>query len=59
MRMKLKRANTTEVKREEREFKKRQQRNAKARKRYAEKHPPKKSRNGTYKYFKDIEKDNL
>lgn len=46
MRMKLKRANTTEVKRQEREFKKKQQRNAKNRKKYAEKHPPRKSRNG-------------
>ena len=42
MRMKLKRANTTEVKRQEREFKKRQEQNARNRKRYREKHPPKK-----------------
>jgi len=41
-----KRANTTEVKRQEREFKKRQERNAKNRKKYKEKHPPKKSKNG-------------
>lgn len=40
MRMKLKRANTTEVKKLEREFKKRQEQNAKNRKRYKEKHPP-------------------
>ena len=46
MRMKLKRANTTEGKRQEREFKKRQERNAKNRKKYKEKHPPKKSKNG-------------
>ena len=46
MRMKLKRANTTEVKREEREFKKKQRRNARNRKKYREKHPPKKSKNG-------------
>lgn len=46
MRMKLKRANTAEVKREEREFRKRQGRNAKNRKKYREKHPPKKSKNG-------------
>ena len=46
MRMKLKRANTTEVKRLEREFKKRQEQNARNRKRYKEKHPPKKSKNG-------------
>ena len=46
MRMKLKRANTTEVKRQEREFKKRQEQNARNRKRYREKHPPKKSKNG-------------
>ena len=46
MRMKLKRANTTEVKRQEREFKKKQDQNARNRKRYKEKHPPKKSKNG-------------
>lgn len=46
MRMKLKRANTTEVKRQEREFKKKQKRNARNRKKYGEKHPPKKSKNG-------------
>ena len=46
MRMKLKRANTTEVKKLEREFKKRQEQNAKNRKRYKEKHPPRKSKNG-------------
>lgn len=46
MRMKLKRANTTEVKRQEREFKKRQERNARNRKMYREKHPAKKSKNG-------------
>lgn len=46
MRMKLKRTNTTEVKRQEREFKKKQQRNADNRKKYREKHPPKKSKNG-------------
>jgi transposase len=46
MRMKLKRANTTEVKKQEREFKKRQEQNAKNRKRYKEKHPPRKSKNG-------------
>jgi transposase len=46
MRMKLKRANTTEVKREEREFRKKQDRNARNRKKYREKHPPRKSRNG-------------
>ncbi len=46
MRMKLKRANTTEVKREERQFKKKQERNAKNRKKYREKHPPRKSKNG-------------
>lgn len=46
MRMKLKRANTTEVKRQEREFKKKQQRNASNRKKYREKHPPVKSKNG-------------
>ena len=36
MRMKLKRANTTEVKKQEREFKKRQEQNARNRKRYKE-----------------------
>lgn len=46
MRMKLKRTNTTEVKREEREFKKLQEKRAKARAKYAEKHKPKKSKNG-------------
>lgn len=46
MRMKLKRANTTEVKREERDFKKQQEKRAKARKRYAQTHKPKKSRSG-------------
>ncbi len=46
MRMKLKRANTTEVKRLEREFKKKQERRAKARTRYAKTHKPKKSKNG-------------
>ena len=46
MRMKLKRANTTEVKRLEREFKKRQEQNARNRKRYKAKHPPRKSKNG-------------
>ena len=46
MRMKLKRANTTEVKKQEREFKKRQEQNARNRKRYREKHPAKKSKNG-------------
>ena len=46
MRMKLKRANTTEVKKQEREFKKQQDRRAKARKRYAESHKPKKNKNG-------------
>lgn len=46
MRMKLKRANTTEVKKQKREFKKRQERNAKNRKRYKEAHPPRKSKNG-------------
>lgn len=46
MRMKLKRANTAEVKKLEREFRKRQERNAWNRKRYKENHPPKKSRNG-------------
>ena len=46
MRMKLKRANTTEVKREEREFRKKLERRAKARKRYAETHSPKMSKNG-------------
>ena len=44
--MKLKRANTTEVKRLEREFKKRQEQKAKNRKRYKENHPLKKSKNG-------------
>ena len=46
MRMKLKRANTTEIKREEREFRKKQERNARNRKKYREKHPPTKSKNG-------------
>lgn len=46
MRMKLKRANTTEVKREEREFRKQQEKRAKARARYAETHEAKKSKNG-------------
>lgn len=46
MRMKLKRANVTELKREERAFKKRQERNARNRKKYREKHPPRKSKNG-------------
>ena len=46
MRMKLKRANATEVRREEREFKKKQARNARNRKKYREKHPPQKSKNG-------------
>ena len=46
MRIKLKRANTTEVKREEREFKKQQERRAKARAVYAQTHKPRKSRNG-------------
>lgn len=46
MRMKLKRANTTEVKREEREFRKLQEKRAKARAKYAENHEPKKSKNG-------------
>ncbi len=46
MRMKLKRANTTEVRKQEREFKKRQEKRAKARKRYAQTHKPKKSKNG-------------
>lgn len=46
MRMRLKRANTTEVKREEREFRKRQELRAKARKRYAKVHKPKRSKNG-------------
>jgi transposase len=46
MRMKLKRANTAEVKKQEREFKEQQDRRAKARKRYAESHKPKKSKNG-------------
>ena len=45
MRMKLKRANTTEVKRQEREFKKRQEQNARNRKRYREKHASKKCKN--------------
>lgn len=39
MRMKLKRANTTEVKRQEREFKKRQEQNARNRKRSTENSP--------------------
>ena len=46
MRMKLKRANTTEVKREEREFKKRQQKRANARARYRKAHKPTRSANG-------------
>lgn len=46
MRMKLKRENATEVKREQREFKKQQERRAKARARYAAAHKPKKSKNG-------------
>ncbi len=46
MRMKLKRANTVEVKRQEREFRKLQDKRAKARKRYAKTHKPKKSENG-------------
>lgn len=46
MRMKLKRTNTTEVKREEREFRKQQEKRAKARDRYAETHEVKKSKNG-------------
>lgn len=46
MRMKLKRAAVAEVKRQEREFKKKQAANAKARKKYAETHKPKKSKNG-------------
>ncbi len=46
MRMKLKRANTAEVKKQEREFRKQQDRRAKARKQYAKTHKPKKSVNG-------------
>ena len=46
MRMKLKRANTTDVKREEREFRKQQEKRAKARARYAKTHKPRKSKNG-------------
>ncbi len=46
MRMKLKRDNTTEVRREEREFRKKQERNARNRKKYRKKHPPKTGKNG-------------
>ena len=46
MRMKLKRAAVAEVKRQEREFKKKQSANAKARKKYADTHKPKRSKNG-------------
>ena len=46
MRMKLKRANTTEVKRLEREHKKQQEQNARNRKRYRERHPARKGKNG-------------
>ena len=46
MRMKLKRANTTEVRKAEREFRKKQAGRARARARYAETHKPRKSRNG-------------
>lgn len=48
MRMKLKRANTTEVKKAEQEFKKYQERRAKARAGYAQTHKPKKSKNGKH-----------
>lgn len=62
--MKLKRANVTELKREERAFKKRQERNARNRKKYREKHPPRKSKNSTeilqlFKLCEDIEKKQL
>ena len=46
MRLKLKRAARKEVKRQEAEFRKKQQRRAKARARYAQTHKPKKSKNG-------------
>ncbi len=46
LRMKLKRANTIEVKREEREFKKKLQKRAQARARYRKTHKPKKSGKG-------------
>ncbi|MBQ9465964.1 MAG: transposase [Muribaculaceae bacterium] len=46
MRMKLKRANTTAVKREEREFRKKQEKRAKASARYRKTHKPRKSANG-------------
>lgn len=46
MRLKLKRTNTTEVKREEREFKKKQLKRAKARARYRKTHKPRRSANG-------------
>lgn len=48
MRMKLKRANTTEVKKAEREFRKKQERRAKARAWYARTHKPKKSKSGKH-----------
>ena len=46
MRLKLKRAARKEVKKQEGEFKKKQQRRAKSRARYAKTHKPRKSRNG-------------
>ena len=48
MRMKLKRANTTLLNRQMRQFKKLQLKRAKARAKYAEKHPRKKSKNGKH-----------